>query len=260
MRRYVTARRLVAVAATLTDRDRAIWQTLATVRVATASQLLALHGADITARRGRAVLTSLTSRQVLARLPRSVGGVRAGSAGYVYTLGPVGTKLATSSGRHRPWEVGMPFLAHSLSVTQLYTELVLSSRAGRFELLSFSGEPGCWRPFFGPVGGRLVLQPDAYVRLQVDGFTDHWFIEVDRNTESRPTLARKADRYRQYWQSGTEQARTGVFPRVLFLVPDDARREVITEVLSRQPAEVWPLFVVARTDEAVERLVQGAGV
>jgi hypothetical protein len=136
----------------------------------------------------------------------------------------------------------------------------LAERAGTFERMTFTAEPACWRTFFGPGGGRLTLKPDAYVRLQLGRYEDHWFVEVDRSTESRSTLARKADSYRAYWQSGTEQARTGVFPRVIFLVPDDARREVITEVLSRQPAEVWPLFVVARADEAATRLAQGAGV
>jgi hypothetical protein len=83
-------------------------------------------------------------------------------------------------------------------------------------------------------------------------------VEIDRDTEPTTTLARKCDTYRRYWQSGTEQARSGVFPRVLFLVPDEPRYAALVEVFGRQPAEAWPLFVVALADDAVGRIVQGA--
>ncbi|WP_187438253.1 replication-relaxation family protein [Actinomadura decatromicini] len=260
--RYVTARRVAGLGATLTDRERAIVGTLGAVRVATARQLVALHCADVRPRQARAVLASLADRQVLARLKRVVGGARAGSAGYVYTLGPAGLRLLASAGSRprRPWELGPLFLAHNLAVTELYVGLMLAVRAGEIGAVEFAAEPACWRSFFGPGGERVTLKPDAYLRSQLGRYVDRWFVEVDLGTESRTTLARKADRYRQYWRSGSEQAKTGVFPRVIFLVPDEHRREVITEVLGRQPAEAWPLFAVARTDEAVTRLAQGAGV
>ncbi len=258
--RYVTARRVAAVGATLTTRERAVLETLGTIRVATARQLVSLHCGDIGARQGRAVLASLAERQVIARLTRVMGGARAGSAGYLYTLGPVGVRLLDRARRGRPWEVGSLFLAHSLAVSQLHVELALAERAGRFEQVTFVGEPACWRSFYGPGGARVVVKPDAYVRLVFGRYIDHWLVEVDRGTESRTTIARKAEIYRRYWQSGTEQAKTktGVFPVVLFLVPDETRREVITEVLSRQPAEAWDLFQVTTMSEAVTRLAQGA--
>jgi hypothetical protein len=257
---YVTRRQVAVAAAAMTDRDRAIVTTLGIVRVATAGQLLSLHGADITTRRAQAVLTSLVKRQVLARMTRVMGGVRAGSSGYIYTLGPVGVRLLVPSRKGRPWEVGTLFLAHSLAISQLHTDLVLAERAGTFERVDFASEPGCWRSFFGLGGERIVLKPDAYVRLRLGRYEDRWFVEVDMGTEPRSTIARKAEFYRRYRQSGTEQAKVNVFPRVLFVVPDDARKEVITEVLSRQPADAWQLFVVARMDEAVSRLARGAGV
>jgi hypothetical protein len=262
MRRYVTARRVAVVAANLTDRDRQIMTTVGTVRVATARQLLSLHGADITTRRGQAVLAALSNRQVLTRLGRVVGGVRAGSAGYVYTLGPVGARLLAPARRRpgRPFELSTLFLDHSLAVSQLYTDLALAARAGALDLADFQGEPRCWRGFYGSGGERLTLKPDAYAKLRLGRYEDHWFLEVDRGTESRSTLARKAEAYRRYWQSGTEQDRTGVMPRVLFVVPDERRREVLVDVLGRQPAESWDLFGVTTMSEAVNRLAQGAAV
>jgi hypothetical protein len=83
---------------------------------------------------------------------------------------------------------------------------------------------------------------------------------VDRGTEATTTIARKCELYRRYWQTGTEQARTGVFPRVLWLAPDERRQEQLVEVCGRQPAEAWRLFSVARFDLAVDRLLQGAGI
>jgi hypothetical protein len=253
---YITARRVAEVRAALTDRERAILRTLGTIRVATARQLVSLHCGDIGSRQGRAVLASLVERQVLARLKRVMGGARAGSSGYIYTPGPVGVRLLAPTRRGRPWEVGTLFLAHSLAVSQLYTDLRLAERAERFELATFAGEPACWRTFYGLGGERIILKPDAYLKLRMDGAVDHWFTEMDMSTEARSTLARKAETYRRYWR----QADMRVFPRILFVVPDEHRREVVTEVLSHQPADAWDLFQVATMSEAVTRLAQGAAI
>lgn len=71
-------------------------------------------------------------------------------------------------------------------------------------------------------------------------------------------VARKCELYRRYWQSGIEQAQFGVFPRVLWVVPDQARADALVAVFDRLPAEVQPLFTVAVTGEAVSRIAQGA--
>ena len=41
-------------------------------------------------------------------------------------------------------------------------------------------------------------------------------------------------------------------------LPDADRHDVLVDVLGRQPAEVWPLFAVALSGEAIDRLVKGA--
>jgi len=80
-----------------------------------------------------------------------------------------------------------------------------------------------------------------------------------RQSGSGP-LTRKCDLYRRYWQAGDEQARTGVFPRVLWVVPDQSRADVLGDVVARQPADGRPLFAVALFTKAIDRLVQGAGL
>lgn len=257
--RYLTTRRLADLERTLSTRDRAVVATLARVRLATGAQLVRLHYADVSARRARHLLTRLTDHRLIARLPRTVGGVRAGSAGYVYALDVAGQRLTYDTARgQRPWQPGPAFLAHTLAVTELYVRLVTADRAGALRLVTFATEPACWRSFTGPGGTRLVLKPDADLTLALGGFEDRWFVEVDRATEATNRLARACDRYRAYWATGAEQATHGVFPRVLWLVPDPHRAAQVHNVIARQPAEARPLFTVAAYDEALIRLLQGA--
>jgi hypothetical protein len=44
-----------------------------------------------------------------------------------------------------------------------------------------------------------------------------------------------------YWQSGTEQARHDVFPRVLWLVQDQRRANHLAAVIARQPVNARSL-------------------
>jgi hypothetical protein len=146
-------------------------------------------------------------------------------------------------------------------VTEVYVRLAMAERAGSLRILRFVGEPGTWRSFLGPGGGRYVLKPDASVVLLVDRRENYWFLEVDLGnlgTEHGPTISRKCDLYRSYWVSGTEDERTGVFPRVLWLVPDERRAEEIRRVIRRQPDEAVELFDVALLGAVVERVLQGA--
>jgi hypothetical protein len=265
MSRSATTKRLLQLRAGLTERDWQIISTLARVRVATAGQLELLHFEGVAKRRVRRRLASLTDRRVVARLPRrigrTIGGPTSGSSGHVYVLDVAGQRLASlaDGGRvRRPWALGVAFLDHSLAVTDVYVRLVLAERAGSLRLLRFVGEPGTWRSFLGPGGGRYMLKPDASVVLLVDSRENYWFLEVDLGTEHAPTIGRKCDLYRSYWMSGTEDERTGVFPRVLWLVPDERRAEVIRRVIRRQPDEATALFDVALLRAVVQRVLLGA--
>jgi hypothetical protein len=261
---YVTARRVQRLGRQLSDRDWAVLSTLSRVRVATARQLERLHFASVSRRQSRSTLASLTSRRLLARLPRQVGGVRAGSAGYVYVLDVAGQRLtrAGMSRPQRPWAVSDLFLAHSLAVTEVFVQLVEAARVpgNGVALVEFRTEPACWRPYVGAGGARAVLKPDAETVLALGRYEDRWFLELDRATESRPALDRKLRRYVEYWRSGREQSATGVFPRVLWVVPDEARHAVLIDACGRTPVEAWPLFAAATSAEAVSRILKGAAI
>ena len=103
-----------------------------------------------------------------------------------------------------------------------------------------------------------MLKPDAAVVVRLGEYEDRWFIEMDLGTESAPTLARKCELYRRYWQSGTEQARNDVFPRVLWVVQDPRRYEVMAGVLGRLPAEARHVYDVALSADAVREIATGA--
>ena len=93
--RYVTTARVRQLAAQLPERERLVLGSLHQLRILTSLQLERLHFTDVTRRQARAVLAAMVERRLIARLPRQVGGVRAGSAGYVYVLDVAGQRLSS---------------------------------------------------------------------------------------------------------------------------------------------------------------------
>lgn len=252
----------------LTPRELALVHELDRLRLASVKQLERLRftaeSAKANASQARRTLARLTELRVVVRLERRVGGVRAGSHGSVYALDVAGQRLASACGPaggvrlRRPWTPGTAFIAHQLAVTELYVGLVEAAGQGRLDVLDFAAEPACWRTFTGLGGARTVLKPDAFVRLGLGEFEDAYFVEVDRATHSGPSVARKLTLYRRYWQTGREQNRwSGVFPKVLILVPTEARKAALVEVAGGQPAESWPLFQIACYDDALRIFTGG---
>src|SRR5437588_12844028 len=154
MSAYLGRRGLAHLRERLSERDLDVIRSVAEHRFLTTRQVEALHFADHVsqlagARVCRRVLARLTDERLLARLERRVGGVRAGSASYVYALGPVGGRLIDGQ-RRRITEPSPTFLMHTLAVAQTHVELVQASRRAQLELLSVDVEPRCWRHYTGP--------------------------------------------------------------------------------------------------------------
>jgi len=156
-------------------------------------------------------------------------------------------------------QAGPSFQDHVLAVAETNVTLVDAERSGRIELLQFEAEPPCWRSFSGPGGQTVLLKPDAYLRLAIGELEHSAFVEVDLGTESAPTIARKCGVYAAYWRTGLEQGRRGVFPMVLWLVRDTARRARIATVVAGLPAEVRALFRVALITHVVEAITDAKG-
>jgi hypothetical protein len=254
---------LASIVKDLSDRDMAIIRSCGELRLASALQLQRLHfqpsqgGSLVTAARTcRRTLSRLTDLGLLARLDRRVGGIRAGSASYVYSPGPLGYRVVDPERRHRLREPSPWFVNHVLAISELDVRLVEAERAKRFDILEITTEPRCWRRFNATYAGTIELKPDLFVSLGVGDFEHRWFIEVDMDTEHAPTLVRKASVYLEYLRSGHEQAQHGVFPRVAWQVPTPDRRQQVEAALQKLDGPNR-LFVVVTPEQTVD--VIGAG-
>lgn len=246
------------ISSQLTPTDKDVVRLVARARLCSGAQLERLFwhkGAPASrGRQARRTLSRLVMWRLLDRLPRMVGGRRAGSRGFIYTLGPSGARLLARADGRRVRRLSTPgdrYTNHTLAVTQLYVELVAADRAGQADLLAFDFEPGCWAQFPGAWGVVLTLKPDAYVNLGVGEFEYSWLIEIDMATESLPTIVGKARRHLAYHRSGVAQRTKGVAPRVLWVTPDAKRTEAIETVLTRLPEEAPKLFAVTTAPDAV---------
>lgn len=261
-----SSRRLEQIERELTDYDRAVLVFLAEVRLSTGHQIArrlwsSSAPTDANARAARRSLARLEGSRVIDRLARRVGGVRGGSASIVYGLGPSGRRLLARTG-YQPKRLGTPgdrYVAHTLSVGELVVRLHEAALRGELDLIEVQTEPQCWRGFLAGLGARLILKPDLFARVGSGAFEDRWFIEVDRATEASGTLVSKAQRYLAHYRSGAEQGRHGVYPRVVWTVPDRRRADQVRAALGRLPAEARRLFVVWLYAETVGRLIAEAG-
>jgi hypothetical protein len=253
-RRYLTDHRLDELHGLLREDDWEVLGTLGIVRVATGLQLQRLHHGDGDAAKQRRIrqLARLSRWRIVTRLARRIGGIEKGSISSVYCLDVAGQRLldSTKARSRAPWTPSTPFIAHALAVTELYVGLIEAERLGTLDLLSFSTEPKCWRPFTDRHGTAVTLKPDAHVVIGAGKFENHWFPELDRATESLPRITAKARLYVDYYASGLEQVRHDVFPQVLWVVPDAARQDQIIEALANVP-DARHLFAVATVESAV---------
>jgi len=95
------------------------------------------------------------------------------------------------------------------------------------------------------------------VSLGIGDFEHHLFVEVDLGTEHLPTLLRKCHAYVDYYQSGAEQTRHGVFPTVWWVLQTERRVEQLTKTLARSHRTVAGLFTLTTADEALDRMTGG---
>ncbi|HEY5193102.1 MAG TPA: replication-relaxation family protein [Solirubrobacteraceae bacterium] len=258
-RPYLSARGAAQLRGRLSVHDLAIIRQVAELRLMSARQIQALHfpasehdNERAATRARQRVLARLCRERLLIGLERRIGGVRAGSAGLVLALGPVGQRVIGLDGtRRRAYEPGWRFVDHTLAIAQLVVDVNVAARAGLLDVLDAQAEPRCWRTVAG-IGGRLVLRPDAFLALGVGEYELRWFIEIDRSSESLPVIVRKCRLYTDYYQSGQEQAaHDGVFPRVCWIVPDEVRAERVRAAIARDRSLPDRLFIVTTSPQAV---------
>ncbi|MGC4192918.1 MAG: replication-relaxation family protein [Thermomicrobiales bacterium] len=190
------------------------------------------------------VLDRLLGQRILTRLERRVGGVRHGSAGFVWCLDVLGDRLTQTEqrSRRRVQEPSPSFLTHTLAVAETHVQLQEAVRDGAFRLTAVQVETEAWREYVAPSGAKSILKPDLMVTLGSDAYDDHWYIEIDLGTESMPVLLRKCWAYEDYRRTGRAQAEHGVFPRVLWVLPTPERTERLKARIAAEPRLPGRLF------------------
>jgi hypothetical protein len=266
--RRVSRRQLDLLSKTLSDRDRAILMSLDSYGLLRTTHLQQLHFTthstpDAAARICRRVLKRLSEHRLIEPIERRIGGIRAGSSGTVWRVGPSGDRLLRAgdhdAARSRRREPSLRFLEHRMLVADVACAVTTAAGQGSFELLRIEPEPASWRDYSGLHGGRDTLKPDLFVVTAAGDYEDHWFIEVDRGTESLPTLLKQCHQYETYRHSGREQGASGVFPWVLWLLPDEHRRGRLREAIHRDDDLDTELFRAHIYDELL-RVITGDAV
>ncbi|NYF28062.1 replication-relaxation family protein [Microbacterium sp. JAI119] len=202
------------------------------------------------------VLLRLEADGFIARIEgRSVGGATRGSAGTTWHLGATGERLLRARrgdpSRRRYVIPSRPFLAHTLDVASFAAQLRECETTGTLDVLELTTEPSCWRAF-QTTSGNTMLKPDLAVVVANAELEAHVFVEIDRGTEHLPAVIKKCRTYQFYRQTGIEQHQSGVFPAVLWVVPDHDRARKLHTAISREKELPGALFTIAEASNAMQ--------
>lgn len=209
----------------LSSTQRSVLQTVTHFRQLTTSQLRRIHYRSGTpdGQRVRSCrhLKRLTELGYLKRM----WGAYNGSAEYVYQL--ASTKARTPE-------------PHTIDIAETFVRLLEAGARN----MTFRTEPWCHTRV-----GHVQLKPDAYIEVAGACF----WAEIDRGVEWESQLTAKMRRYVQAIDSGA-WPEDRAFPLVLWLVPDEARRKYIEDIIHKlnEPE----LFSIVLFSDAASRLVE----
>ena len=265
----VSLKKLEELEPSLSDRDKNVLRSIQAYRYLTTSQIQRLHVIDAATPSSALRATSrnlkkLKELHLIDTLARRIGGVYSGSGSSVWHLDAAGEHLLrlTDNKKARPhkasFEPSAYFLAHTLSVSECVVRLTEVCRKKGMHLTEAQHEPYCWRPY-NSAGKIISLKPDLFAITLCDNYEDRWFFEIDLATESPIKVIEKCHRYHQYYRSGLEQEQYRVFPLVVWIVPDAARKSSIEIRIKAEFSKQPNIFAVITPDELETLVRQGAG-
>lgn len=258
----VGAAQLRKIAESLSERDWEILWFVLRHRYATTIHLRRAFFIDhaTTAAATRAcvrVLDRLLGHRLLGRLERRVGGIKHGSASFIWRLDVVSERLLRPNAdarRTRFADPSPPFLDHALAVTEAHVAILDAMRSGGLPAATVAIETEAWRTYLSRFGVSTVLKPDMFATLSTPDYDDHWYIEIDRGTESLPVLLAKCHGYTAYRRTGRAQAEHGVFPRVLWVVPTQRRVARLEAALAADAGLQQRVFTAITPDALISTL------
>lgn len=265
--RRLGRRQLETIAEQLDPTDYRLLNLLGTHRYATTRQLSDINRITNVYANARSALRQTTRRLnrhhalgLIDHLARRIGGVRAGSTGYIWYLREPGHRLTTPDQprRYRHSEPSRTFLAHTLAITEarLVIEHAAHDVGGHLSVLRT--EPDCWRQWLLPGGGRRWLKPDleAITTTATDD-EDHWLFEIDLDTENPARLLTKCHDYQDHLNTGTEQASAGYYPQVVWIMNNPRRAARLTEQIAADHTFTPGLFKIVGSEIELKKLIQG---
>lgn len=199
-------------------------------------------------------------------LARRIGGVRRGSASYIWQLGARGERLLRyqrgQTTRRRYLEPSLTFAKHTLAIAELAVGIIgVTDAAPQLALEALVTEPANWTSFIGPTGETRWLKPDLHTITTITDANgvveEHTYFEVDLGTEHRNRIVAKCQLYAAYAATGAYQARHGVFPQVVWLSDDGARRRALQAAIQTAPMLPAELFRVSSTEEYLTEYLVG---
>lgn len=250
---------------TLTKQDYTLLDLLNRCRYATTKQISNLYFRDNTpktaTRKANLLTKKLASMGLITHLERRIGGVRAGSGSYIWSITHKGLKVLRQVKPNiklrlkNRYEPSRDHLKHQLFVTQLFVEVRGLHLDKKLTLDTFAFEPKCWRAFtkgFRP----FTLKPDALMQVSLGDFEDAYFLEADNATEHLGRVIAKCKQYIAYFNTGIEQREIGLFPLVMWVVPDNKRKSAILNRIKEDLDAYWELFTVITLEEFPD-MIQG---
>ena len=262
----ISQRRLEEIAPALCERDRDILSAVRHCRYLITKQIRRLYFTDAETpsaglRAANRNLSKLKDLGLINSLSRRIGGVRSGSGSLIWYLTQSGERLLRlgDSGAHaskRFFEPSPHFLAHTLAVAECYVQLTEMCGGHGLKLAGIELETDCWRSY-SHQGKLTALKPDLFAITDCGDYEDRWFFEIDLKSEAPVTIVEKCRRYHQYYRSGLEQKQHEVFPLVVWIVPDAARKESLVTHIRAEFDKLPRIFIVITPDELEKLIRQG---
>ena len=229
-------------------------------RFATTTQLARLTALEYASpgsalRQTQRHLASLAQQRLLTSLERRVGGWQGGSAVTIWAATTRGhRRMAAAEGeevprRQRPREVSTTFLDHLLAITEVRTSIEEAVRQEADTEAMVALEPDCWRTALSPSGQVQVLRPDLAVTITSPAYEDRYLVEVDRATENPGRVIATCWRYQEHQAASSQAGDGGVFPLVVWLVPNDRRRHRLERAIAHSTGLLCELFRVICLDQ-----------
>lgn len=208
-------------------------------------------------------LKRLKNFGLVANLEQRIGGKRAGSSSVVNTISSAGYQLlrlddmTLYATRKRLYEPNILFLEHTLAIAETYTRLYEMNRDNKIHDLQATFEPSCWRTYNNKKGVPTFLKPDLFACFAVDDESeDFMFFELDQATQAPKRVVRKCKQYLLYYKTGIEQRVNGVLPWVVWITPNQKRRNQLINHISENIPNYEMVFRIITMDE-LETLIAG---